>query len=92
MTKCKLVQANGRSRGIAFIEYESASSARKAIDAENGANHMGRDITVDYSGQKPQASNDRDNGADEETNTLFVGNISFNTSENSVRDFFAKCG
>jgi RNA recognition motif-containing protein len=53
MTKCKLVQANGRSRGIAFIEYESASSAKKAIDAENGANHMGRDITVDYSGQKP---------------------------------------
>jgi len=46
---------NGRSRGIAFIEYENASSAKKAIDSENGATHMGREITVDFSGNKPSA-------------------------------------
>lgn len=39
MTKCKLVQQNGRSRGIAFVEYENASSARKAIEGENGSSH-----------------------------------------------------
>ena len=95
MTKCKLVMQNGRSRGIAFIEYEIASSAKKAIDSENGATHMGREITVDYSGNKPNAPDggqrqeSRDNA---DSNTVFVGNISFNTSEDSVRDFFSKVG
>lgn len=42
MTKCKLVQQNGRSRGIAFVEYENADSARKAISSENNSSHMGR--------------------------------------------------
>jgi nucleolin len=55
MSKCKLIQQNGRSRGIAFIEYESAASAKKALDAENGQSHAGRDITVDFSGNKPDA-------------------------------------
>ena len=55
MTKCKLVQQNGRSRGIAFVEYESASAAKKALEAENGQSHAGRDITVDFSGNKPNA-------------------------------------
>jgi RNA recognition motif-containing protein len=27
MTKCKLVQKDGRSRGIGFVEYENAESA-----------------------------------------------------------------
>ena len=94
MTKCKLVMQNGRSRGIAFIEYENASSAKKAIDSENGATHMGREITVDFSGNKPSAPDgqrqeSRDNA---DSNTVFVGNISFNTSEDSVRDFFSKVG
>jgi len=42
MAKCKLVQQNGRSRGIAFVEYENAESAQKAISAENGSSHEGR--------------------------------------------------
>lgn len=91
MSKCKLVQQNGRSRGIAFIEYEKASSAQKAKDAEDGQTHMGREINVDFSGNKPNAPAGGDNNASgEESNTLFVGNISFNTSEDSVRDFFNK--
>lgn len=89
MSKCKLIQQNGRSRGIAFVEYEKASDAKKAKEAEDGQNHMGRDITVDYSGNKPQAPAGGDRNG-EESNTLFVGNISFNTSEDSVRDFFGK--
>ena len=91
MSKCKLIQQNGRSRGIAFVEYESAADAKKAMESENGQSHAGRDITVDFSANKSNApqGGDRDNS---ESNTVFVGNMSFNTSEDSVRDFFSKVG
>lgn len=36
MTKCKLITANGRSKGIAFVEYDNSSSAQAAVDGENG--------------------------------------------------------
>ena len=93
MSKCKLLMSNGRSRGIAFVQYESVSSAKAAIKAENGASHMGREISVEFAGQKPAQSNDRAGGdAGGESSTLFVGNMSFQSSEDSVRDFFHKCG
>lgn len=53
MSKCKLLMSNGRSRGIAFVQYENIESAKKAIKAENGASHMGREISVEFAGQKP---------------------------------------
>ena len=52
MTKFKLVQAGGRSRGIAFVEYDNYASAAKAIAGENHETHMGREITVEFSGNK----------------------------------------
>ena len=36
----------GRSRGLAFVEMESAESAVSAIDALNGADVGGRQISV----------------------------------------------
>ena len=90
MSKCKLVEAGGRSRGIAFIEYEKASDAAKALKGENGANHAGRTITVEYSGKKDGAA--ITTAAPGEITCLFVGNIGFYTTEESVRGFFADAG
>jgi len=93
MSKCKLLVSNGRSRGIAFVQYENIESANKAIKAENGATHMGREISVEFAGQKKEGGDSR--GAAQEggeSSTLFVGNMSFNSNEDSVRDFFHKCG
>ncbi len=36
----------GRPRGFAFVEFADASSAKAAIEALNGANVGGRDLTV----------------------------------------------
>jgi len=91
MSKCKLLVAQGRSRGIAFIEYESAKDAKTALDAENNADHCGRTISVEFSGAKGDAPR-RDGGADGESTCLFVGNIGFHTSEDQVRDFFESAG
>ncbi len=36
----------GRPRGFGFVEFADATSAKAAIDALNGANVGGRDLTV----------------------------------------------
>lgn len=36
----------GRPRGFGFVEFSDASSAKAAIEALNGANVGGRDLTV----------------------------------------------
>jgi RNA recognition motif-containing protein len=45
--------ANGQSKGIAFVEYTNGTDAAKALAASNGIDLHGRNITVEYSGQKP---------------------------------------
>mgnify|MGYP001025013442 CR=1 FL=1 len=90
MAKCKLVEAGGRSRGIAFIEYEKAADAAKAKKGEDGQEHCGRTISVEYSGQKGGAA--QTTVSTGESNTLFCGNIGFHTTEDSVRAFFHKAG
>ncbi len=91
MTKCKLIMAGGRSRGIAFVEYESQEDAQKAVNAENDATHAGRAITVEFSGNKGDQRR-ADGDAPPESSTLFVGNIGFRTSEHTIRDFFQRAG
>ena len=91
MTKCKLVMKDGQSRGIAFIEYEKHSEAAKALAGENGANHCGRDISVEFSGSKPGAEGPV-SGAPGESNCIFCGNIGFYTTEETIRAFFGQKG
>lgn len=93
MTKCKLLHLNGKSRGIAFVEYENSESAQKAISAENGSSHKGREIKVELSGKKSEGGQQsRSSGDNADSSCVFCGNISFKTSEDSVRDFFSKAG
>jgi nucleolin len=91
MTKCKLVMSNGRSKGIAFVEYDNHESAQKAVDAENGNTHFGRQIAVEFSGNKPQPDGPT-SGAPGETNCIFCGNIGFYTTEETIRGFFGQAG
>jgi len=91
MTKCKLVEAGGRSRGIAFIEYDNHDSAAAALAGENGAEHMGRQITVEFSGNKP-GTDGPTSAAPGESNCVFCGNIGFYTTEETIRGFFGQAG
>jgi nucleolin len=80
MTKCKLIMANGQSKGIAFVEYTNHADAAKALAASNGIDLHGRNIQVEYSGQKPGGENERaPSGKPGEANTVFCGNIGFHT-------------
>lgn len=42
----------GRSRGFGFVEMASAGEAEAAIQALNGFNHDGRDLTVNMAKER----------------------------------------
>ena len=92
MTKTKLVSKDGRSRGIAFVEYETHENAQKALTAENGNSHCGREIQVEFSGSKPADGGAPVSGVAGESTCIFCGNIGFYTTEETIRGFFSQKG
>jgi nucleolin len=89
-------QRDGRPTGIAFIEFATPAEAKKAIDNENGAEFDGRNLKVNFSGDKPApreyGSQGANSGAAGEATTLFVGNLGFRTTEDGLAHFFSECG
>lgn len=49
----KLIYHQGRSKGKAFVEYRDAESAKTAVLDLNGKELDGRELNVEYVGQKP---------------------------------------
>ncbi|MCI1780101.1 MAG: RNA-binding protein [Bacteroidales bacterium] len=46
-----------RSRGYGFVEMPDDEAAKKAIDALNGSEHMGRTINVAVANPRPESQN-----------------------------------
>lgn len=91
---------SGRSKGFGYVEFADAESA-KAACAKAGQEIDGRACKVDISTPKPdrQASGTPRRNSDfgkrelgEPSNTLFVGNLPFSMSEDSMWDSFSKFG
>ena len=98
----------GRPKGFAFVQFADHASAKKALDALNGQEVDGRGLRINFSGGAPPAGgrperpqfggdraggfNARPQGGDGQADTLFVGNVSFKSSEHSIRDFFSAYG
>lgn len=81
-----LMTPEGRSKGAAFILLDNESAVSRAL-ALDGTEHMGRRIKVNRSSDKPPP---RRTAGD--PNTVFVGNLSYQTTEDDLRDFFKECG
>jgi nucleolin len=88
----------GRSRGFGYVDFDSPEAAEKAYNDKNGAYLEGRDMRLDFA-QKPStdgtpnaraADRARKHGdvVSPESDTLFVGNLAFTASEDSVSAFF----
>lgn len=97
----------GKAKGIGFVDFVSREDAQNAIDNAADLEMDGRKLEVSFSNQKEQNNNRNDNRRDDrrdnrrdnrrensnaESNTIFVGNLDFKTSENTIRDFFDDCG
>ncbi|KAM6495746.1 hypothetical protein JOM56_008452 [Amanita muscaria] len=83
----------GKSRGFGFVNFTTAEAAEKALTM-NGQEIDGRPVNVDLSAEvdKSQAKEKRAKAFGDTTSppstTLFVGNLSFNTTEDAVWTFF----
>merc|ERR1719469_1487489 len=83
--------SGGQSKGLGFVEYTNRADAQKAMDESNGFWLDNRQISVEFSGQKP-ALNGPTSGAHGEADTVFCGNLGFHTDENTIWEFFGQAG
>ena len=88
---------SGKPRGIAFLEFATGEAAQKAVEMD-GQEMMGRWLKVSIS-TSPAARSDnkapRRQGLSEKPDnctTIFVGNLSWNASEDDLREAFSACG
>ncbi|TDZ25948.1 Nuclear localization sequence-binding protein [Colletotrichum sidae] len=90
----------GRSRGFGYVDFSTPEAAQVALDGSHGKELAGRAMNVDFSGQKPSGDGNpaaraydraqkHGDTQSPESDTLFVGNLPFDTDQDSVRAFFA---
>ena len=91
-----------RSRGFGYVDFSSAAAAKAAFDKMQGYFVDGRELKLDFSTARPKNPNGTDaspanNRAKKygdvispESDTLFVGNLSFNADEDTVSAFFSE--
>ncbi|CAI4038848.1 hypothetical protein SMKI_06G1970 [Saccharomyces mikatae IFO 1815] len=87
-----------RSRGYGYVDFENKSYAEKAIQEMQGKEIDGRPINCDMSTSKPASNNNNDRAKkfgdtpSEPSDTLFLGNLSFNADRDVIFELFAKHG
>lgn len=86
---------DGKPKGFAFVKFSKKSSFNKALEY-NGADHMGRAIRVEEARGSGQKQEQRGNGGKSyvnqtpgsaviETPTLFIGGLSFQSTNESIK-------
>ncbi|KAK2959368.1 putative Nuclear localization sequence-binding protein [Blattamonas nauphoetae] len=92
----------GKSKSCGYLEFETQDGANRAVEEMNNASVDGRNVRLDVSGNSPSRNqpvtfrertpyqNQRYQGQPDtkETKTLFIGNLSFQTNEDSIYDAF----
>ena len=89
---------SGRSRGFGYIDFSTPEAAEKAFNEKNGSLLEGRDMRLDFAAKPAAGNTPNARAADRarkhgdtvsaESDTLFVGNLSFNVTEETVSAFF----
>lgn len=88
VTRAKLLEG----KGIAFITFEDAACATAALEA-NGQDYNGRALKVNMAGDRPPAAGGSGSGGGNPPNkTIFVRNLSYDSTEESIREAFQECG
>ncbi|KAI4717433.1 RNA-binding domain-containing protein [Aureobasidium sp. EXF-10727] len=96
---------SGRSKGFSYVEFADVDAATTALNAKHGTDLDGRTLKCDFStprdnsnrsydknqvGARANAFGDKQQGAP--STTLFVGNVSFNTTTDSLTGYFSEFG
>lgn len=93
-------RATGKSRGYGYVDFSSKAAAEKALAEMQGKEIDGRPINLDMSTGKPRPSNAASNDRAKKfgdvpsapSDTLFVGNLSFNAERSKLYDIFGEYG
>jgi nucleolin len=91
VTKVKvLVDHDGRSKGVGFVEFASKEAAEKAC--KEGGNMDGRDLKINMSNKREERAPVQANPDAEGSCTLFCGNVSFEATQDDLRQLFSDIG
>ena len=94
--RVQMDRQSGRSRGFGYVEFATASAAQSALEKFQGKEIDGRAIKLDLSTprQPNPAARAKQFGdvASAPSSTLFVGNISWNTTEDMLWEHFGQYG
>ena len=87
---------SGKSRGFGYVEFETVDGANAAVELSGKKEIDGRVVNIDKS--KPRAPNPEKrakvfgDSVSEPSTVLFVGNVSFDTTEDALWEIFAEYG
>jgi len=85
---------DGKPRGFAHIDFQTAEAAQEAIKLTD-SELDGRTIRCELTESKRQSNhggNTSSSISNEGSSTVFVGNMSFRSNEDSLRSFFEQYG
>ena len=89
---------SGRPKGFGYVDFETPEQAQKALELKD-TEVDGRPINVDLAQQRAPGESPRQDRAtrfgdkiSDPSATLFVGNLSFNSSQDSLYELFGQTG
>ena len=93
VTKARVLYKEGRSQGMGFVEFSSKNEAQAALDNCNEMELDGRNIRVKFTENRNPAGQPRTINPDAEgSTTIFIGNVGFNTTKDTLWEFFEQYG
>ncbi|NXN49268.1 NUCL protein, partial [Rynchops niger] len=84
-----VLNKEGNSKGMAYIEFKTEAEANKALEEKQGAEIDGRAMVIDFTGEKSHQDYQK-GGGERETKTLIVNNLSYAASEETLQEVFKK--
>jgi len=94
----EMIQRNdGRWAGVVIIEFSSEDAAKKAIEMHD-QEFWGRKMSISYPKERGGGAGGKGGFKKDFTekpegcNTVFIGNLNYNISEDEVKEFFSQCG
>jgi nucleolin len=97
-TKIVYDKETGRPKGVGFCKFCDSSSAAKALADNDKLFLDGRPIALSYSNDKKGSAKVRkskfqgNKNYEGEKFSIFIGNLSFKTNEDGIKNLFEDCG
>jgi len=81
----------GIHKGVAFVEFSNTEEAHAAL-ASSGTDIDGKAIRVSMASEKPEQRQRTPRNFQDPAKTVYVGNVSFEVTEDELRQAFGTCG